>query len=130
MPVSTESRAGDLSEVLSVTNRFLSSQLRAVVPGVVQSFNAGDVTCVVQPVIAGGVIDKDLLKAHQINEAKQHCYIQQANDTIELIQDSVDLEIATDADKEALLEWRKYRVLLTRVDVNQAPDVQWPEQPK
>ncbi|WP_036769313.1 phage baseplate assembly protein V [Photorhabdus australis] len=59
MPVSTESRAGDLSEVLSVTNRFLSSQLRAVVPGVVQSFNAGDVTCVVQPVIAGGVIDKD-----------------------------------------------------------------------
>ncbi|NHB93922.1 tail fiber assembly protein, partial [Photorhabdus cinerea] len=41
-----------------------------------------------------------------------------------------DLEVATDSEKEALLEWRKYRVLLTRVDVNQAPDVEWPEVPK
>ncbi|KAA1194869.1 tail fiber assembly protein [Photorhabdus heterorhabditis] len=78
------------------------------------------------------VVDKDLLKSHQINEAKQQqaTLLQQANDTIELIQDSVDLEIATDADKEALLEWRKYRVLLTRVDVNQAPNVEWPEMPE
>ncbi|WP_387492378.1 tail fiber assembly protein [Photorhabdus sp. RM96S] len=56
--------------------------------------------------------------------------LQQANETISLLQDSVDLEVATDAEKEALLEWRKYRVLLTRVDVNKAPDVAWPEVPK
>ncbi|MCK3670932.1 tail fiber assembly protein [Photorhabdus noenieputensis] len=28
------------------------------------------------------------------------------------------------------MEWRKYRVLLTHVDVNQAPDVEWSEVPK
>ncbi|PQQ36875.1 phage tail protein, partial [Photorhabdus luminescens] len=78
------------------------------------------------------IVDKDLLKSHQINEAKQQqaALLQQANETISLLQDSVDLEVATDSEKEALLEWRKYRVLLTRVDVNQAPDVQWPEVPK
>ncbi|NDL14985.1 MULTISPECIES: tail fiber assembly protein, partial [Photorhabdus] len=78
------------------------------------------------------VVDKDLLKSHQINEAKQQqaALLQQANETISLLQDSVDLEVATDSEKEALLEWRKYRVLLTRVDVNQAPNVEWPEVPK
>ncbi|OWO81620.1 phage tail protein [Photorhabdus luminescens] len=78
------------------------------------------------------VVDKDLLKSHQINEAKQKqaALLQQANETLSLLQDSVDLEVATDAEKAALLEWKKYRVLLTRVDVNQAPDVEWPEVPK
>ncbi|RAX01886.1 MULTISPECIES: tail fiber assembly protein [unclassified Photorhabdus] len=78
------------------------------------------------------VVDKDLLKSHQINEAKQQqaALLQQANETLSLLQDSVDLEVATDSEKAALLEWKKYRVLLTRVDVNQAPDVQWPEVPK
>ncbi|MCT8350080.1 tail fiber assembly protein [Photorhabdus temperata] len=78
------------------------------------------------------VVDKDLLKAHQINEAKQQqaTLLQQANETLSLLQDSVDLEVATDSEKAALLEWKKYRVLLTRVDVNQAPDVEWPEVPK
>ncbi|MDC9596323.1 tail fiber assembly protein, partial [Xenorhabdus anantnagensis] len=26
--------------------------------------------------------------------------------------------------------WRKYRVLLNRVDCATAPDIEWPEQPK
>ncbi|MCT8345583.1 tail fiber assembly protein, partial [Photorhabdus kleinii] len=65
------------------------------------------------------VVDKDLLKSHQINEAKQQqaALLQQANETLSLLQDSVDLEVATDSEKAALLEWKKYRVLLTRVDV-------------
>ncbi|MCC8373472.1 phage tail protein [Photorhabdus sp. HUG-39] len=77
------------------------------------------------------MVDKELLKSHQIEEAKRKKaeLLRQANETISLLQDSVDLEVATDAEKEALLEWRKYRVLLTRVDVNQAPDVEWPEVP-
>ncbi|MCW7549875.1 tail fiber assembly protein, partial [Photorhabdus sp. APURE] len=78
------------------------------------------------------VVDKDLLKSHQINEAKQKqaALLQQANETLSLLQDSVDLEVATDSEKAALLEWKKYRVLLTRVDVSQAPDVEWPPVPK
>uniref|UniRef100_UPI0036D99317 tail fiber assembly protein n=1 Tax=Photorhabdus sp. RM322S TaxID=3342825 RepID=UPI0036D99317 len=78
------------------------------------------------------VVDKDLLKSHQINEAKQQqaARLQQANETLSLLQDSVDLEVATDSEKAALLEWKKYRVLLTRVDTSQAPDVEWPQSPK
>ncbi|RAW99017.1 MULTISPECIES: tail fiber assembly protein [unclassified Photorhabdus] len=78
------------------------------------------------------IVDKDLLKSHQINEAKQQqaALLQQANETLSLLQDSVDLEVATDSEKAALLEWKKYRVLLTRVDILQAPNVQWPEMPK
>ncbi|MDE9536693.1 tail fiber assembly protein, partial [Xenorhabdus bovienii] len=53
-----------------------------------------------------------------------------ARDKIAPLQDAVDLDIATDAEKSTLAEWRKYRVLLNRVDCSTAPDVKWPEQPK
>ncbi|OCQ52670.1 Caudovirales tail fiber assembly protein [Photorhabdus australis subsp. thailandensis] len=78
------------------------------------------------------VIDKDILKASQIEEVKQQQVIllRQANETLSLLQDAVDLEMATDGEKAALLEWKKYRVMLSRVDVNQAPSIEWPEVPK
>ncbi|KMW73353.1 hypothetical protein TI10_09770 [Photorhabdus luminescens subsp. luminescens] len=59
MPVSTESRTGDLSETLKAINHSLSSQLRVAIPGIIQSFNAEAVTCVVQPAIKSGTTDKD-----------------------------------------------------------------------
>ncbi|KGM27461.1 tail assembly protein [Photorhabdus luminescens] len=78
------------------------------------------------------VVDKDLLKSSQINDAKQQqaTLLRQTNETLSLLQDSVDLEVATEAERAALLEWKKYRVLLTRVDTSQAPDIEWPEMPK
>ncbi|OCA53740.1 tail fiber assembly protein [Photorhabdus namnaonensis] len=60
---------------------------------------------------------------------KQHLMLQAAN-TIAPLQDAVDLEIATDKEQTTLTEWRKYRVLLSRVDCSIAPDIVWPEQPK
>ncbi|MEQ1965789.1 tail fiber assembly protein [Xenorhabdus nematophila] len=53
-----------------------------------------------------------------------------AREKIDICQDAVDLDIATDTEKNALTEWRRYRVLLNRVDCTTAPDIQWPEQPK
>ncbi|MEI7174768.1 tail fiber assembly protein [Pectobacterium carotovorum] len=41
---------------------------------------------------------------------------------------AVNLDIATDAEKAALIEWQRYAVLLSRVDVNAAA-IEWPEQP-
>lgn len=46
------------------------------------------------------------------------------------LQDAVDLDMATDAEKAALLAWKKYRVLLNRVDISAAPDIDWPEPPE
>ncbi|KLU15338.1 MULTISPECIES: tail fiber assembly protein [Xenorhabdus] len=53
-----------------------------------------------------------------------------ARDKIAPLQDAIDLDMATNAEKSALTEWRKYRVLLNRVDCSTAPDIQWPEQPE
>ncbi|MBC8949620.1 tail assembly chaperone [Xenorhabdus sp. TS4] len=60
---------------------------------------------------------------------KQQLMFSAAN-SIAPLQDAVDLDMATDAEKLSLAEWRKYRVLLNRVDCSTAPDIQWPEQPK
>ena len=44
-------------------------------------------------------------------------------------QDAVDAEIATAEETAALAEWKKYRVLLMRVDTSKAPVIEWPTQP-
>ncbi|UDJ84372.1 tail fiber assembly protein [Kosakonia oryzae] len=44
-------------------------------------------------------------------------------------QDAVDAGIATDEETTALAEWKKYRVLLMRVDTSKAPDISWPGTP-
>ncbi|UJR56219.1 tail fiber assembly protein [Dickeya zeae] len=41
-----------------------------------------------------------------------------------------ELGIATDAEKSALPEWKRYLVLLSRIDTTTAPDIDWPELPK
>ncbi|MCC8380181.1 tail fiber assembly protein [Xenorhabdus sp. PB30.3] len=53
-----------------------------------------------------------------------------ANEKIDIGQDAVNLNIATTAEKAALNAWRRYRVLLNRVDCSAAPDIDWPEQPE
>ncbi len=45
------------------------------------------------------------------------------------IQDAADLEIATEEETSLLEAWKKYRVLLNRVDTSTAPDIEWPAIP-
>nr|WP_228005819.1 tail fiber assembly protein [Xenorhabdus sp. BG5] len=63
-------------------------------------------------------------------ESQKRQLLDTASAKIDIYQDAVDLDMATDAEKSALTAWRKYRVLLNRVDCSTAPDIQWPEQPK
>ena len=53
-----------------------------------------------------------------------------ANAVIVPLQDAVDLGMATDAEGALLTEWRKYRVLLSRIDTSAAPDIEWPATPE
>lgn len=55
--------------------------------------------------------------------------IKSASEQIEPLQDAVDLDMATEVEKVRFNEWRKYRVLLTRVDTSTAPAITWPEAP-
>ncbi|WP_424679672.1 tail fiber assembly protein, partial [Escherichia coli] len=45
------------------------------------------------------------------------------------VQTVVELEIATEEEKALLAAWKKYRVLLNRVDTSTAPDIEWPVAP-
>ncbi|PQQ30552.1 phage tail protein [Photorhabdus luminescens] len=66
----------------------------------------------------------------QYVESKKQQFILEASQKIAPLQDAVDLEIATKEEDAALLVWKKYRVMLNRIDISQAPDIEWPEQPK
>lgn len=46
------------------------------------------------------------------------------------LQDAVELGIATDEETTRLLSWKKYRVLLMRVNPENAPDIDWPPLPE
>ncbi|CAM4067619.1 tail fiber assembly protein [Xenorhabdus thuongxuanensis] len=63
-------------------------------------------------------------------ESQKKHLLNTATEKIAIFQDAVDLDMATDAEKSALTDWRKYRVLLNRVDCATVPDIQWPEPPK
>lgn len=61
-----------------------------------------------------------------LNENKKTRLMQTANMAIAPLQDAVDMDMATDDETVRLQEWKKYRVLLSRVD-SSAPD--WPLSP-
>jgi len=46
------------------------------------------------------------------------------------LQDAEDLDIATAEEAENLKKWKKYRVLLNRVDTNTSDDISWPVAPE
>lgn len=66
-----------------------------------------------------------------ITEAEQQkqSLLAEANTAIAPLQDAVDLGMSTDEEAAALQEWKKYRVMLNRVDTSLAPDIDWPEKP-
>lgn len=61
------------------------------------------------------------------NEAKKNALRSSADDEIEWRQDAVDVGIATEEETTALAEWKKYRVLLMRVNTT---DPVWPTPPE
>ncbi|MGB8929507.1 MAG: tail fiber assembly protein [Pantoea agglomerans] len=53
-----------------------------------------------------------------------------ADTAIAPLQDAGDMGIATDDEAVQLAAWKKYRVLLNRVDTSKAPDNEWPQKPE
>ncbi|WP_225760545.1 tail fiber assembly protein [Citrobacter sp. Marseille-Q3906] len=60
-------------------------------------------------------------------DTKKQSLMQEANTMISTLQDSVDMEMATAEETSALTEWKKYRVLLMRVDTEKPV---WPTPPE
>ncbi|EEM6324443.1 tail fiber assembly protein [Salmonella enterica] len=74
------------------------------------------------------VKDEEAEKAAQLRQAEEtkNNLLKMATEKIAPLQDAVDLGIATDDEKAQLDEWKKYRVLVSRVDTSN-PD--WPQKP-
>ncbi|MEY5370705.1 tail fiber assembly protein [Salmonella enterica subsp. enterica serovar Corvallis] len=74
------------------------------------------------------VKDEAAEKAAQLRQEEEtkSRLLQMASEKIAPLQDAVDLGIATDDEKAQLDEWKKYRVLVNRVDTT-SPD--WPDVP-
>ncbi|EFI6437690.1 hypothetical protein GSG53_22350 [Escherichia coli] len=77
------------------------------------------------------VKDAEAEKLFRIREAEEtkNSLMQAANEHIAPLQDAVDLEIATEEENSLLEAWKKYRVLLNRVNTTTAPDIEWPVAP-
>ena len=77
------------------------------------------------------VTDVDMVRNAQLGAARDELSRRnrEAADAIALLQDAVEFGTATPADDAALIEWRKYRLALSRIDINDAPDISWPTPP-
>lgn len=64
-----------------------------------------------------------------INESKRQQLLNETNEKITILQDIIDLDMQESSEEEQLKKWKKYRILLTRVDVTQSDKIQWPEKP-
>jgi len=53
----------------------------------------------------------------------------EANRTIAPLQDAVDINIATEEETIRLLEWKRYRVALSRIDTTKFQETTWPMRP-
>ncbi|PJD87429.1 phage tail protein I [Enterobacter hormaechei] len=67
--------------------------------------------------------------AATVAEQTQKQLIEDAGLTISVLQGAVDESMATDAEKASLSAWKRYRVLLYRVDTSKPEDIVWPEPP-
>ncbi|EFG3348518.1 tail fiber assembly protein [Escherichia coli] len=77
------------------------------------------------------VKDAEAEKLFRIREAEEtkNSLKQVAGEQIAPLQDAVDLEIATEEEASLLAAWKKYRVLLNRVDTSTSQDIEWPALP-
>lgn len=68
----------------------------------------------------------DIIKNYEITKSQ---LMNNANKQIEILQDIIDLGMQESNEDEQLKEWKKYRILLNRINVNDAPNIVWPEKP-
>ncbi|WP_311202325.1 tail fiber assembly protein [Morganella morganii] len=81
---------------------------------------------------AVNITDLPPTKEQQTEQAgyQKQALIAEATTTVDTLQDAVDLDMATTEEAALLTAWKKYRVLLNRVDISTAPDIDWPQKPQ
>ena len=62
-------------------------------------------------------------------EATKAALMVTASAAIAPLEDAGELGIATEDEVAALIRWKRYRVMLSRLDISTAPSIEWPELP-
>ncbi|OTQ49354.1 tail fiber assembly protein [Gilliamella apis] len=62
------------------------------------------------------------------NKSQKNLLLNEANENISILQDAIDLEMSEDGDEEKLKAWKKYRILLNKIDATDI-NVIFPEKP-
>lgn len=62
------------------------------------------------------------------NKTIKNALISEANEKIAILQDIIDLDMCESNESEQLKQWKKYRVLLSRIDTSLAY-IEWPQKP-
>ena len=62
------------------------------------------------------------------NQAVKNLLLNEANEKIAILQDIIDLDMCESNENEQLKQWKKYRILLTRVDASDV-NALFPEKP-
>ena len=76
--------------------------------------------------------DKNKQHQYEVNQAsiKKNQFLAEAASQLSYLQDAVDSQIASEQEAQLLVEWKKYRVLVNRIDIELAPNIEWSNQPK
>ena len=76
--------------------------------------------------------DKNKQHQYEVNQAsiKKNQLLSEAASQLSYLQDAVDSQIASEQEAQLLAEWKKYRVLVNRIDIELAPNIEWSNQPK
>lgn len=74
--------------------------------------------------------ETDAENAALIASSRLAAEMDEANRTIAPLQYAVDVSMATDEEMARLAEWKRYCVLLSRIDTGKAPDITWPVRPE
>ena len=77
------------------------------------------------------VLDENEQNAFKIkqNKAQKNLLLNEANENISILQDAIDFDMAEDGDEDKLKAWKKYRVLLNRINASDI-NVIFPEKPQ
>ncbi|WP_337021046.1 tail fiber assembly protein [Pantoea anthophila] len=68
--------------------------------------------------------------AINVNTSLKALLMNKFSQMISVLQNSVDSEMATDDEARLLPLWKKYRVLLNRINANVASEIDWPAKAK
>jgi len=82
--------------------------------------------------IGGEVVKGPPVVSELSTQAKQAILaarLREATQKVQMLQDAVDLDMATDEEKAQLTAWKKYRVLLSRADAEVQSPEEWPQPP-